>query len=284
MNTIDPHSLLRELYDADTDKFFDDPALGPMFDPPVVAVADAHDPWFTRFKDVIGEFYWTPDQALATVAPGISARSIISWCLPISEVARVANRKETRIPARLWAYVRTFGEQFNTRLRHAAEERLRAQGYAAVAPHDSPQFTVEDRPGVGISSCWSERHTGFVAGLGTFGISGGLITEHGIAHRLGSVVTDAELPATERPYGDDPFAWCLKLVDGTCGACIGRCPAESIGETTDARDKRACGQHAYNHVSKVGKELFGWEGGYGCGLCQTAVPCESQNPTNAAQK
>jgi epoxyqueuosine reductase QueG len=281
MNTIDPSILLRELYDADSDKFFDTPADVAMFDPPMVAIADARDPWFKRFKQLIGEFYWTPDEALATVAPGASARSVISWCLPISQAAREANRQETRMPARLWAYVRTYGEEFNTRLRQAVEAQLRAEGFTAVAPHTSPEFTVADRSGIGLSSCWSERHTAFVAGLGTFGISGGLITERGIAHRLGSVVTDAEYPATPRPYGDDPFAWCLKLADGTCGACIGRCPADSIGETTAARDKQACGRYAYRHITKVGKELFGWEGVYGCGLCQTDVPCESRNPTNA---
>jgi epoxyqueuosine reductase QueG len=284
MSIINPHSLLRELYDADGNKFFDTPANVPMFDPPVVAVADARDPWFTRFKEIIGEFYWTPDEALATVASGASAKSVISWCLPISRAAREANRKETRLPARLWAYVRTFGEEFNTRLRHAAEARLRAVGFAAVAPHTSSAFSVAERPGVGLSSCWSERHTAFVAGLGTFGISGGLITERGIAHRLGSVVTDAELPATPRPYRDDPFAWCLKLADGTCGECISRCPADSIGETTAARDKGACGQYAYRYITKVGKELFGWEGVYGCGLCQTDVPCESRNPCGARRE
>ena len=28
-----------------------------------------------------------------------------------------------------------------------------------------------------------------------------------------------------------------------------------------------------------GLALFGWKGAYGCGLCQTAVPCEDRNPT-----
>ncbi len=26
------------------------------------------------------------------------------------------------------------------------------------------------------------------------------------------------------------------------------------------------------------REAFGWDGVYGCGLCQTGVPCESRNP------
>jgi epoxyqueuosine reductase QueG len=115
--------------------------------------------------------------------------------------------------------------------------------------------------------------------VGTFGLSGGLITSRGVAHRLGSVVTDAEMEPTPRTYGDDAFAWCLRTARGTCGACIRRCPTTSIGETVAERDKDACGTHGRENIAARADELYGWEGGYGCGLCQTAVPCEERNPT-----
>jgi epoxyqueuosine reductase QueG len=277
---LDPQILLRELYDADLGNRFDDPAVGPLFDPPLVGVAAADDPWFARFKRIIGDFHWTPQEALELVAPEKTrARSVISWCLPVVEAARVANRRETHLPSRSWAYVRTFGEEFVTRLRHGMESRLRETGFAALAPAVAPQCDVKVRAPAGLSSRWSERHIAFVAGLGTFGLSGGLITRRGIAHRLGSVVTDGEISPTPRPYGDDPFAWCLKLSRGTCGACIRRCPAGSIGETIHARDKNRCHEHAYDLVSRQGRELFSWQGVYGCGLCQTGVPCEERAPT-----
>jgi len=276
---LDPGKMLLELYEADERKWFDDRSLGPLFEPPVMVVASADDAWFARFKELIGDFYWTPQEALALVAPQAQARSVISWCLPKPEAARVTNRRETQFPSREWAYVRTFGEEFLNRLRRGLEERLRAMGFAALAPAIAPQYDVKVRPGVGLSSRWSERHTAFVAGLGTFGISGGLITRRGIAHRLGSVVTDAPIPPTPRPYGDDAFAWCLKLSRGTCGKCIERCPAGSIGETIQARDKEACRRHNFEVIGKSGEERFGWQGRYGCGLCQTGVPCESRNPT-----
>ncbi|MBN2582657.1 MAG: hypothetical protein JXL80_06280 [Planctomycetes bacterium] len=279
MNTIDPRPILDALYDADTEKFFDAPADVPLFDRPMVAVARADDPWFARMKEVIGGFYWTPQEALAKAVPGVAARSVVCWCLPVARVAREDNRRETSMPARQWAYVRTFGEEFVTRLRHGMEQRLREMGYAAVAPAVMPENQFVLSPTVGLSSQWSERHMAFVAGLGTFGLSGGLITRRGIAHRLGSVVTDALMTPTPRPYGDDPFAWCLRKGDSQCGACIRRCPAGSIGRTTAERDKEACRLHAYSHIKKLGLEKFGWEGTYGCGLCQTAVPCEDRNPT-----
>jgi epoxyqueuosine reductase QueG len=279
MQTPDPEQILRRLYDADAEKFLDDPPDVPMFDPPIVAVARADDPWFPRLKEIIGDFLWTPQEALALAVPGATARSVICWALPVCEVARAANRAESRLPARPWVYVRVFGEEFITRLRLGLVERLQQMGFAAVAPQESPQNKVERRDGIGWSCNWSARHTAFVAGLGTFGISGGLITRRGIAHRLGSVVTDADIPATARPYGDDPFAWCLKTSRGTCGACIRRCPAGSIGETVADRIKDACRDWAYSVVRVEGRDRYHMDSVRGCGLCQTAVPCEARNPT-----
>ena len=278
MSPLDAAALVRTLYERDEDRFFDDPAGVPMVDPPIVAVADAADPWFARLRALLGAFYWTPDDALRTAFGDVTARSVICWSLPVSAVAREANGRERELPARPWAYVRTFGAAVNRRLRHDVTAALLARGAAAVAPADCPAHTVADRPATGLPANWSERHTAFVAGLGTFGLSGGLITARGIAHRLGSVVTDLPLPATERPYGDDPFALCLRTARGTCGACIDRCPAGSIGERPDQRDKTACRDWAYRVVAQRGRSRFDWDGTYGCGLCQTAVPCESCNP------
>jgi len=46
-------------------------------------VASADDPWFERFKAIIGEFHWTPGEAMAPAAPDRQARSVISCCMPI---------------------------------------------------------------------------------------------------------------------------------------------------------------------------------------------------------
>jgi len=281
---FDPLDTLHRLLEADAGACLDDPPGNPMFAPPMVAIADARDPWFTRFKKIIGTFYWDPQQALALAASGATARSVICWCLPVHSTARLANRRENQLPARSWAYVRTFGEELNTRLRLGMVEKLSSMGFAAVAPAIVPENAFEEHPGIGISSNWSERHTAFVAGLGTFGISGGLITASGVAHRLGSVVTDAVFAPSARPYGDDPFAWCLQTAQGTCGACIHRCPAGSIGISVETRNKEACMHHYINTVTAACKEVFGWEGIYGCGLCQTAVPCEECNPVVELQR
>lgn len=280
---VDPEAILGALYDADDAKTLDDPPGVAMFDPPIVAVAAADDPWFQKLKTVIGPFHWTPQEALHLAAPGATARSVISWALPICQAARVANRQENALPSREWVYVRAFGEPFVTRLRLGIAERLHGMGFAAVAPHELPENRIERREGVGFSSNWSERHTAFVAGLGTFGISGGLITRRGIAHRLGSVVTDAEILPTPRPYGDDAFAWCLKTSRDTCGECIRRCPAASVGESVAERDKEACVAYTRDTVRTLGRERYDFEPVKGCGLCQTGVPCEYRNPTESSE-
>ena len=72
------------------------------------------------------------------------------------------------------------------------------------------------------ASTWSERHAAYVAGLGTFSLSKHLITEKGLCGRFGSVITDAPLEVTPRPY-TDPYEYCT-----FCGACVPRCPARAI--------------------------------------------------------
>ena len=77
-------------------------------------------------------------------------------------------------------------------------------------------------PDYGFTSNWSERHIAFVCGLGTFGLSRGLITKAGIAGRFASLVTDLEFEPVLREY-DGLYDYCTN-----CGACIRRCPVNAI--------------------------------------------------------
>ena len=152
--------------------------------------------------------------------------------------------------------------------------RLRARGYQAVAPSMSPAWAEAGRFTNGWSSTWSERHVAYVAGLGTLSLSGGLITERGQALRLGSVIVKAAIPATPRAY-DGPFAYCQHYTDDGCDECAQRCPAGSIN--VQGRDKQACAYQLKPRSEEYVRTHYGFEG-YGCGLCQTAVPCESAIP------
>ena len=271
-----------ELYQSNMELVHAGSESFPVFDEPSVRIADAADPVIENLKNVIGPFHWGPGEALGKAFPEadtpLQASSVISWCLPVSEAARKANRKADYYPSREWAWTRTFGERLNDRIREGLGLWLTDSGWPSFAPALHPDFGFIEESPVGIASPWSERHYAWAAGHGTFGISGGLITERGIAHRLGSVVSSLPLRSDVREYGSDPFAWCLKTARGTCGVCMKRCPVNSIGRDHSERNKELCNEHDMKRIAAQYGKLYDWEGIYGCGLCQTAVPCEFKRP------
>lgn len=247
---------------------------------PHFAVARGDDPWFARLKDRIGPFYWTPEEAFAQAFPETPAAAselrVISYVLPQTAATRHDQQREDKLPAERWARSRFFGEQFNCDLRLHLAATLTDAGFASVAPERLPGFDYRTSENFGIASNWSERHTAFIAGMGTFGLSDGLITPYGKAVRFGSVVTRLALPVSERPYGDDHQAWCLWHARGTCGACVRRCPVNAI-TTVHGHDKERCRTYIREVTTPYTTEKFG-TGATPCGLCQVKIPCESRVP------
>jgi len=193
---------------------------------------------------------------------------------------RKSNRSETLAPSRLWSHTRWYGEKFNEALREHMVEILTELGYQAVAPILQPYFRV-DTNDKGPYSNWSERHIAYAAGHGTFSLSDGLITECGIAHRCGSVVTDLVLPVSLR-ITKNPYSNCLFYIDGSCKACINRCPAGAI--TEEGHNKLKCRDYQRDFGYSALKEYDNDTSIAGCGLCQTKVPCEFQNPTRKLKR
>jgi epoxyqueuosine reductase QueG len=254
----------------------------PIFDAPLLGVADGDDPLFQRYKEVIGPFHLTPRGALvhAAACAGRDAPAstapvrILCWALPIAAETRRSNRQETSGPSRRWAHTRTFGEQFNDALRRFVERLLHEAGRLAIAPVTSPLFkSFSEGTAWPPASNWSERHILYAAGMGTFSLSDGFITGKGIAMRCGSVVTDLPLPVTPRRYATH-LENCLHYTTGNCDKCIARCPAGAI--SAYGHDKGKCLDYVYNKVEAL-KAEYGVEI-VGCGLCQTGVPCEAGIP------
>ena len=253
-----------------------------IWDAPLVGFADGHDPLFRDYKKIIGEFHLTPDEMLAQALPpgeGPDTISVICWVLPATGTTRRSNRRRELTPSFRWAQTRLYGERFNDTVREHVVSLLKESGHAAVAPMLSPAFKGAERED-GPASTWSERHAAYAAGLGTFSLSDGFITEAGVAIRCGSVVTDLPLAATGRTAADH-YANCLYYSDGSCGECIDRCPAGAI--TAKGHDKRKCRAYMREELNgldqRYGTEALGYAG---CGLCQTGVPCESRIPVSNA--
>jgi epoxyqueuosine reductase len=259
------------------------------FDEPLVQFADGADPLFTEYKTIIGVEHLTPREALAlseNVDPASLPEhiSVISYILPIAEATRQANRIETKVPSRYWSHTRWFGERFNDDLRKHLVGYLKAAGYKACAPSLPGGIFKTFRNEKGMFSNWSERHIAYAAGLGTFSLSDGFITERGIAHRCGSVVVALELiPSPRKSTGT--YANCLFYAGEKCAACIKRCPAGAI--TEKGHDKIKCQEYLHS----IGYNPIQFKNGYepeksviGCGMCQTKVPCEDRNPTKKLKK
>jgi len=252
----------------------------PAFDPPLVGLSRADDPMWERIVTQIGPPHWRPDQAFALAFPQKPAAArelaIVSWILPQTKATRDDHRRSKDRPSRRWSLARHYGEQVNERLRRRIVEILTSQGLDAVAPVLLPEWDYGRSATAGIASNWSERHAAFAAGLGTFGLSDGLITARGKAVRVGSVLVRADWPATPRPYGDDHRAYCLHFSTGRCDVCARRCPAGAIGP--DGHDKEACKAYIRSVTAPfVAAEQLGFPVN-SCGLCQTGVPCEARIP------
>jgi epoxyqueuosine reductase len=259
----------------------------------VVGYSRGDDELYGFWKRHIGEFHWTPSEAFALGAnleaqtsgaalfsrpgedaPGGSDLTVISWAVSHTEATKADNRDQTQLPSERWVRSRVYGQSLNRALHRALVAALGSRGHSAVAPALLPQHGEKQSESQGRSSNWSERHVAYTSGLGTFGLCGGLITELGQAVRLGSVIVRADIQPTERPYAG-PFDYCLYFNGNDCTACADRCPVGSMDHKI--RDKTACGRHLEVTTAEFVQNEFGFKG-YGCGLCQTGVPCESGIP------
>jgi len=247
-----------------------------IFDAPLVGFSLADDPIFTSYQSIIGPFHLTPQEMYSQAAGDAQGRagSVISWILPVSENIRKSNRKENYLPSREWAQCRTYGEKFNDALGRHMVDFLASLGAHAVVPKQSPAMRIVKDPRVGFASAWSERHVAFAAGLGSFSLNCGFITERGIAVTCGSIITDLVLEPSLR-VSNEPWGNCLYFQDGSCGLCIKRCPVGAISGA--GLDKLKCYSHAYGTAPNTVGKVYGLDK-TGCGLCQTRVPCESLVP------
>ena len=259
----------------ETDAIYPELAGMQIFELPIVGVASADDPVFTEdFKQdgVISPRYRGPKEWLP------EARSVISFFLPFTDHVKRSNRKPYDEPyepglqqecSADWLHARIEGQFFLNQIADNLCSALTSEGYHAICPTNSGKLEMITP----YISTWSERHAAYAAGLGTFGLSKGLITAKGIAGRFGSVITDALLPPTPRPY-ESPFEYC-----NMCGACQRKCPVNAIDKTRGCalgKDQNICGPyiiagylppHGPNQIER-----------YGCGKCQCGVPCESRIP------
>jgi epoxyqueuosine reductase len=279
VSVAEVEALVKDFINFSPENTLGNPRGDRAFESPLVGFSRGDDPLYEAYRKHVGPFHWTPweifSRAFQDKAIKPEGLTVIVWVLPQMTLTKEDNRKETFYPSERWARARIFGEEVNVKLRKHIVAALEEKGVRSVAPALSPDWETKSSDRYVFASTWSERHAAYASGLGTFGLCDGLITPVGKAVRVGSVVADLQVPPTARPY-EDPHAYCLFFTEGICGRCIPRCPAGAL--SAQGHDKRKCRAHIKPVTEDYVKSHYGFEG-YGCGLCQTAVPCESGIPT-----
>ena len=232
-----------------------------IFEAPIFAFGSADDDLYVRFKSlhIIGSHFMSPAEWL----PG--AKTVISFFLPYTDIVKAANSTDSEWPADEWLHGRHEGQIFISLLIEYLVESLLKAGYKSLAPSLDQRYKLGNADKTKIlTSNWSERHIAYTCGLGTFGLSKGLITAKGICGRFGSILTELDLPKDRRSYSGI-YEHCTM-----CGSCINRCPVHAIS-IKGGKNSMYCS----DFLDKVRVKC---KPRYGCGKCQTNVPCESGIP------
>lgn len=251
----------------------------PMYEKPLIGVCAGDDPYVGFLKEHIGEFHWSPAEVFQ-IKYGESVEGkklrVISLVFPQTEATKKMQEGATVFPCDRWVVSRGEWEYMMNEFSSALEESLEKEGIRCASIDLIKVFCREDSENLGIASKWSHRHMAYAAGLGTFGLNDGFISEKGIAVRMTSIVVEADLDITDR--GDrGPYDWCLYYSKGTCGACIGRCPVNAISEK--GHDKNRCFDYEDEACEKYWPSHIDGSGYiFGCGLCQVKVPCRDKRP------
>jgi len=224
---------------------------------PPVAYASADDPLFARLKEVASPTHVLPQDFLP------EARTVIAYFLPFQNEV-VESNKKGRSSSRTWAlaYIET-NKLIGALNRHLQDELIK-KGYKAVFVPATHNFNERT-----LLSDWSHRSAAYIAGLGTFGLNHMLITENGCCGRIGSLVTDLELPPTPR-YSRE---LCLYRANGSCGRCVKKCVNDALKE--NGLDKQKCYEMCLENADRL-SDLESIADV--CGKCLAGVPCSTAIP------
>jgi len=221
---------------------------------------------FNDLKEVIGDFHFTPKEAFEyyfgenTFEDG----TVIAIALPYSNNV-LGNKKG--IPSKKLSLIAPVLKDLSNYI----IKLLNSKGYKAIDPSSEDFFKISTTKD--IYSNWSQRHIAYISGLGTFSLTGGLITDSGKSVLILTLVTDLLVKEDKRQYSS-LNEYCLYDSKGSCGKCIERCKYGAI--SSNGVDKNKCLDMSFDtEASDLQAEI---DSNYGCGLCLIDVPCENEKP------
>ncbi|GBC61224.1 epoxyqueuosine reductase [Desulfonema ishimotonii] len=187
---------------------------------------------------------------------------MIVYFLPFDKRIPKSN-KTGRNASEAWAmaYIETNRLIVNINTHLAAV--LEGMGFESVVLPPTHNFDTDK-----LISDWSHKHVAYIAGLGNFGEHHLLITDKGCCGRLGSIITSAKIPPSQRSEA----AYCLEKYGKSCGVCVEKCPTGAL--RPDGFDRHACYDLLLENA-----DIFEEKGlADVCGKCSCIVPCSFKNP------
>lgn len=267
MTLEDIAGYIRERLEGPENRLSRETAVSPelagmrMYDFGTIGAAGADDRLFGEFSNpgVIGPHFLPPLEWMP------EARSVVSVFFRMTGRVIKSMEESSYWPSPEWLHARAEGQVFITAAMLSLADEIKRRGYAAMIPAEDGRFSSvsynkgEKFHGESYTSNWSERHAAFACGLGTFGLSRGMITRVGTPGRLGSVVTSLPLPPTGREY-KKPYEYC-----SMCGKCAKNCPSGAI-TIEHGKNNSIC-------AAFIGRTKERFSPRYACGRCQIGVPC-----------
>jgi epoxyqueuosine reductase QueG len=246
-------SFIREFIACYNEK----PSIETKWDEPVFAYADAKDPMFLKLKDIIGPHHKLPSDFLA------DGKTVISYFVPLSKTIADSNiNGYYASPEWAAAYLATI--DLIKAIENGLIHYFDISGWTVAKTADHRSWDPKT-----MQCDWSHRHAAYIAGLGTFGMNRGLITEKGVCGRIGTLVTDAYIEPTTRPE----IEACLAKRNGSCGICIEKCPIQALDAAGNYDNHKCLALTEANaeHHKDIGYADV-------CGKCMAGMPCSSTRP------
>lgn len=219
---------------------------------PCFAYASANDPMFQELKTVIGEHHKLPQDVME------DGKTVLTYFIPL-EKKIVDSNISGYFASEEWAraYLETIDliRAINSGLEHL----FKLHGWKLELTADNRSWDPET-----MKCNWSHRHAAYIAGLGTWGVNHGLITEKGLSGRIGTLVTDAYVEPTKRPE----IEACLYKRNGSCKLCVDACPVSALGVPDTYKNwdcKAVTDKNAVHHESIGFADV--------CGKCMCGMPC-----------
>lgn len=223
---------------------------------PEIKYAAADDPMFNQLKEAVSEDHLMPENIIS------GAKTVITYFIPFAE--EIANSNiEGKYSSHQWAKAYIEANQLLADLNKDLKKNLSKKGYQSSLIAATSNFDKEK-----LISNWSHRHAAYIAGLGTFGINNMLITEKGCAGRIGTIVTDLKLEASERREQER----CLNKAGFNCSKCVDRCVNGSLQK--DSFDRHQC-YELLSENDKIHPESALTDV---CGKCSVDLPCSFTSP------